>query len=60
MKRIIIIAIFTTGVMCSLYCICSDFIATVFPMTDEQYAHEAESIVNYTPPPFKNPEDTVK
>jgi hypothetical protein len=45
-KRIIT-SLFITGVMFSIYSIYSD----IYPMTDEQYADEAQKIVSDSLPP---------
>lgn len=60
MKRIIVIAVFITVVMFSFYCIYSSFIADAYPMTEEQYAREAQNIVNYSPRPCQLPLDAAE
>lgn len=48
----IITAIIIAGVIVFFHSIYSNYFADIFyTMTDEQYAHEAQSIVNYSLPP---------
>lgn len=56
----IVIAIFIAGAICSFYCVYAGFIADLHPMTDEQYAREAQNIVNYRPLPGQLASYTVR
>lgn len=54
-KQIVIV-----GIMFSVYSIYSNFFAVIYPMTDEQYAREAQKIVNDNLAPCQSPIDTAR
>jgi len=55
-----VIVIFIMAVMFSFYSICFSWLAGIYTMTDEQYACEAQKIVNCSRPLCNSPTNTMK